>query len=489
MPLRATVIGTGYLGATQAACLAEAGLEVLGVDTDVDKIARLSKGEVPFFEPGLSELLRRHVASGRLRFTTSFEEVAEFGDVHFLCVGTPQQRDSLAADLSYLYSAVDSLAAHLRRPCLVVGKSTVPVGTAEQLAGRVSMVAPANGDVELAWNPEFLREGHAVADSLTPDRLVVGVGSELAEKMLREVYAYQIEADVPFIVTDLATAQLVKTAANAFLATKVSFMNVMADLCDASGADVVALADALGRDERIGSRYLNAGAGFGGGCLPKDIRALAARSLELGVDDAATLLGVVDDVNSRRRAQLVMLARDACGGEVSGWRIGILGASFKPESDDIRDSPALDVAAELHRQGAIVTVYDPEARDNAQAAFPELLYAETVTDAVDGAHLVMHLTEWEEFRALDPEVLGSVVDRKYVVDGRNALDPTFWRESGWTFRALGRPDGELEATGTTSAAAPVPAWKTPEKPTLPGVTVLPKQRRPEEVTFRSEEVG
>jgi UDPglucose 6-dehydrogenase len=306
--------------------------------------------------------------------------------------------------------------------------------------------------------------------------------------MLREVYAVQLEAGVPFIVTDLATAQLVKTAANAFLATKVSFMNVMADLCDASGGDVVALADALGRDERIGTRYLNAGAGFGGGCLPKDIRALAARSIELGVDDAASLLGIVDQVNRRRRAQLVMLARLACGGEVAGWRIGILGAAFKPGSDDIRDSPALDVAAELQRQGAQVTVYDPAAGDNAEAAFPELEYAETAVDAAAGAHLVMHMTEWEEFRDLDPDVLGSVVARKYVVDGRNALDPTVWREAGWTFRALGRPDGESESA-STGVAAPVPAWEKSDAPSLPGVTVLPTQRRPEEVTFRSEEVG
>jgi UDPglucose 6-dehydrogenase len=350
------------------------------------------------------------------------------------------------------------------------------------------MVAPADGDVELAWNPEFLREGQAVADSLTPDRIVVGVSSELAEKMLREVYAVQLEADVPFIVTDLATAQLVKTAANAFLATKVSFMNVMADLCDASGGDVVALADALGRDERIGTRYLNAGAGFGGGCLPKDIRALAARSIELGVDDAASFLDIVDQVNRRRRAQLVMLARLACGGEVTGWRIGILGAAFKPGSDDIRDSPALDVAAELHRQGAQVTVYDPAARHGAAAAFPELQYADTAVEAADGAHLVMHLTEWEEFRELDPDLLGSVVARKYVVDGRNALDPSVWREAGWTFRALGRPDGETDSDAE-GVAAPVPAWETPHGRSLPGVTVLPTQRRPEEVPFRSEEVG
>lgn len=485
MPLRVSVIGTGYLGATQAACLAESGLEVMGVDTDREKIAELSSGVPPFFEPGLAELTSRHVASGRLRFTTSYREAAGFGDVHFLCVGTPQLSDGLAADISHLQAAVDSLGPHLHRPCLVVGKSTVPVGTAEQLSARLNMLAPDDSVVELAWNPEFLREGQAVADSLRPDRIVVGVSSAQSETLLREVYSAQLDAGVPMMVTDLATAQLVKTAANAFLATKVSFMNVMADLCDASGADVVTLADALGHDQRIGRHFLDAGAGFGGGCLPKDIRALAARSLELGVDDAATLLGFVDEVNSRRRAQLVMLARLACGGEVTGWRVGILGAAFKPRSDDIRDSPALDVASELHRQGALVTVYDPEALATAEAEFPELGYASSAVEAVTDAHVVMHLTDWEEFRSLDPKHLSAVVSRKYLVDGRNALDPHRWRNAGWTYRALGRPAAAKDES-TIDGTAPVPAFKSDKPAGLPSVAVLPTPRRSDETTLRSE---
>ncbi|MGH3505829.1 MAG: UDP-glucose dehydrogenase family protein [Nocardioidaceae bacterium] len=487
MALRATVIGTGYLGATHAACLAESGLDVLGVDSDVEKVGLLASGAAPFFEPGLAELIKRHVATGRLRFTTSYEDAADFGDVHFICVGTPQRADGLAADVSHLYSAVDSLAPHLHRPCVIVGKSTVPVGTAEALSARVSMAAPAGDDVELAWNPEFLREGHAVTDSLAPSRIVVGLHSELAAKMLRDVYSVQIEAGVPFLVMDLATAQLVKTAANAFLATKVSFMNAVADLCDAAGGDVVALADALGRDERIGGHYLGAGAGFGGGCLPKDIRALAARAVELGVEGAAALLGVIDEINSRRRGQLVMLARLACGGEVHGWRIGVLGAAFKARSDDVRDSPALNVAAELHRQGALVTVYDPAALANAETAFPALGYASSAMEAASGAHLVMHLTDWEEFQALDPDALGSVTARRYLVDGRNALDPQRWREAGWTFRALGRPDDDRSTS--MSAPAPVPAWEPRDGEFPPGVAVLPTQRRPEEAAFMDEEVG
>jgi UDPglucose 6-dehydrogenase len=436
---RVTVIGTGYLGTTQAACLAEAGFEVLGVDTDPAKVVALSAGSVPFYEPDLPELVRRHVSTGRLRFTSSFEEAGAFGDVHFLCVGTPQHRDGLGCDLRQVEGAADALAPYLRRQCLVVGKSTVPVGTAERLARRLSRVAPADGDVALAWNPEFLREGHAVADTLRPDRIVVGVGSEIAEKVLREVYATQLKEGVPFVVTDVATAELVKSAANAFLATKLSFMNTMAELCEASGADVGALADAIGRDERIGRHYLDAGLGFGGGCLPKDIRALMARAEELGVDQAVTLLHEVDAINMRRRARMVDLAEAACGGAVLGSRICVLGAAFKPRSDDVRDSPALNVAARLQLRGAQVCVYDPAARDNAQRTFPTLDYAESVSEAAQGADLVMHLTEWQEFRDLDPEALGGVVRRKVIIDGRNVLDAQRWRQAGWTYRALGCP--------------------------------------------------
>ncbi len=439
MPRRVTVIGTGYLGVTHAACLAEAGFEVLGLDVDADKIAKLASGSVPFHEPGLAELLSRHVSTGRLKFTTSFAEAGAFGDVHYLCVGTPQRWNGLGADLGYLDEAVDALAPHLRVQCLVVGKSTVPVGTAERLAARLSAQAPANGDVELAWNPEFLREGKAVADTLRPDRIVVGVRSEIAEKILREVYATQIEDGVPFVVTDVATAELVKVAANAFLATKVSFMNAMAELCEATGADVVALRDAIGRDERIGQRYLHAGLGFGGGCLPKDIRALMAQASELGVGQAVAFLREVDTINMSRRARMVGLAQEACEGSVLGRRIAVLGASFKPDSDDVRDSPALNVAGQLQLQGANVCVYDPAARANAERVFPALHYGSSTLEAAEGAHLVMHLTEWEEFRELDPRSLDGVVARKYILDGRNALDPERWRREGWTYRGLGRP--------------------------------------------------
>ncbi|MCX5382064.1 UDP-glucose/GDP-mannose dehydrogenase family protein [Streptomyces sp. NBC_00083] len=439
MALKITVIGTGYLGATHAAAMAELGFEVLGLDVVPEKIEMLSQGRVPMYEPGLEELLGKHVAgiegaTGRLRFTTSWEEVGAFGDVHFVCVNTPQKHGEYACDMSYVDAAFGSLAPHLRDGALVVGKSTVPVGSAARLAA----VLPDG--VELAWNPEFLREGFAVDDTLHPDRLVVGVESERAEKLLREVYAGPIGEGSPFVVTDFPTAELVKTAANSFLATKISFINAMAEVCEAADGDVVKLAEALGHDERIGKKFLRAGIGFGGGCLPKDIRAFMARAGELGADQALTFLREVDSVNMRRRGHMVELAREAVGGETFlGKRVAVLGATFKPDSDDVRDSPALNVAGQIHLQGGQVTVYDPKGMDNARRVFPTLGYAPTALDAVRGADVVLHLTEWREFRDLDPAVLAGAAASRIILDGRNALDPATWRDAGWTYRAMGRP--------------------------------------------------
>ncbi|RAG87483.1 UDP-glucose 6-dehydrogenase [Streptacidiphilus pinicola] len=440
--MRITVIGTGYLGATHAACMAELGYEVLGLDIDPGKIETLSQGRTPMYEPGLDPLLEKHVASGRLRFTTDWAEAGAFGDVHFVCANTPQRKGEFACDMSYVESAFDLLAPHLRENALVVGKSTVPVGSAARLAERLAAGTPAAiaGSVELAWNPEFLREGYAVQDTLHPDRLVVGVrGGGRAEGLLRELYAPMIAAGVPFLVTDYPTAELVKTAANSFLATKISFINAMAEVCEASGADVVQLSAALAYDERIGGKFLGAGLGFGGGCLPKDIRAFMARAGELGADQALTFLREVDSINMRRRSRMVELAREQCGGGFLGRRIAVLGAAFKPNSDDVRDSPALNVAAQIQLQGGQVTVYDPKAVDNARKLFPGLSFAQSAHEAATGAHVVLHLTEWQEFRELDPMEFGSVVAERRILDGRNALDPHRWRSAGWTYRALGRP--------------------------------------------------
>ncbi|AWI29134.1 UDP-glucose/GDP-mannose dehydrogenase family protein [Streptomyces tirandamycinicus] len=444
MALKITVIGTGYLGATHAAAMAELGFEVLGLDVVPEKVATLAAGRVPMYEPGLEELLHRHVAglegsSGRLRFTTSWDELEDFGgDVHFVCVNTPQKHGEYACDMSYVDAAFASLAPRVKGGALVVGKSTVPVGSADRLARLLAEHAPEG--VDLAWNPEFLREGFAVRDTLHPDRIVVGVDGERAEKLLREVYATPIAEGSPFVVTDFPTAELVKTSANSFLATKISFINAMAEVCEAAGGDVVKLAEAIGHDERIGKKFLRAGIGFGGGCLPKDIRAFMARAGELGADQALTFLREVDSINMRRRGHMVELAREAVGGgSFLGTRVAVLGATFKPDSDDVRDSPALNVAGQIHLQGGQVTVYDPKGMDNARLVFPTLGYADSALEAVRGADVVLHLTEWREFRELDPAALGEVAFRRIVLDGRNALDGTKWREAGWTYRAMGRP--------------------------------------------------
>ena len=444
---RISVIGTGYLGATHAACLAELGFDVLGVDADPAKVAVLGTGVAPFAEPGLDALLTRHVAGGRLRFSTDLSEAARFADLHFVCVGTPQQLGGAAADLRAVFAVTDELAAHLTRDALVVGKSTVPVGTASRIRSRMAARAPVGVTAAVAWNPEFLREGHAVEDTLRPDRLVFGVADGHAEGVLRTVYAGPIADGVPVHVTDLATAELAKGAANAFLATKISFVNALAEMSDRAGADIVDLADILGADARIGRRFLDAGLGFGGGCLPKDIRALGARAAELGAPGVAALLDQVDRINLDARGRVLRLARDLAGPDLAGTRVAVLGAAFKPLSDDVRDSPALDVAGRLHAAGAAVRVYDPQANVNARSVRPELTYVAHVDAALADADLVLHLTEWPEFTDLDPGRVASLVRCRRIIDARNRLDAERWRAAGWTVRGIGRGEGAAPAAG------------------------------------------
>jgi UDPglucose 6-dehydrogenase len=434
--MQISVIGTGYLGAVHAAGMAELGFDVVGVDVDPRRIEALNAGRAPFYEPDFEPLLARHVGD-RLRFSTDYADTAD-ADVHFVCVGTPQSAEGMAADLSQVEAAVDGLIPFLKDGTVVVGKSTVPVGTAERLARRIERVKPGSVEVDLAWNPEFLREGHAVQDTLHPDRLVFGVESPRAEQVLRQVYAEALGRGTPLVVTDLATAELVKVAANSFLATKISFINAMAEICEIVGADVTQLAEAIGYDDRIGPKFLSAGVGFGGGCLPKDIRAFAARAGELGAGSSVAFLAEVDAINQRRRDRVVSLVKHELGG-VEGRRIAVLGAAFKPNSDDVRDSPALSIAGALHLAGADVSVYDPRAMPNAARVFPTLHYADSVDEAVTGADAVLHLTEWEEFRRLDPAELGEKVRRRLVVDGRNCLDREAYRAAGWTYLGLGRP--------------------------------------------------
>lgn len=436
--MRMSVIGTGYLGATHAACMAELGFDVIGVDVDAEKVAILQSGRIPFFEPDLEEVLAKNIDAGRLTFTTSIADAAAQADIHFICVGTPQQAGAYAADMSQVNGSIEAIAPFLRPDALVVGKSTVPVGTAAAIAERLKSTAAPG--VEVAWNPEFLREGFAVADTLRPDRLVVGVRSERAEDLLREAYRPLTDNGVPFLVTDFATAELVKVAANSFLATKISFINAMAEVCEAAGADVTELAEAIGYDPRIGNRFLAAGLGFGGGCLPKDIRAFMARAGELGAEEALTFLREVDQINLRRRGHTIDLALATLGGSFVGKRVTALGATFKPNSDDVRDSPALDVAVAINNAGANVVVHDPKGLANAARVYPTLTYADELDTALADAEIVLLLTEWDVYRQIDPVHAAGLVKTQSIIDARNVLDPKLWRSAGWQYRGLGRPN-------------------------------------------------
>ena len=432
--MRISVTGCGYLGAVHAAAMAQLGHDVIGIDIDEAKIAALAAGRPPFYEPGLSELLTESIATGRLRFTSDARQASE-ATVHFIAVGTPQTRDGNAADLRFVDAAVDALLPHLKPGHVVVGKSTVPVGTSSALAERIRPTG-----ARLLWNPEFLREGYAVRDTVEPDRLVYGVeaGDEASVTVLDEVYAHALEKGTPRMVTDLATAELVKVAANAYLATKISFINAMAEIAEATGADVTQLADALGYDNRIGRRFLNAGVGFGGGCLPKDIRGFTARADELGRSEALAFLKEVDAINLRRRRRVVDLATAELGGSVVGRKVAVLGVTFKPHSDDVRDSPALDVAVALKGLGANVVATDPRGIANARARHPQLEYPEETTDALREADLVILVTEWPEYTGLDPAATRELVAQAIVIDGRNALDRDAWTAAGWRYRGMGR---------------------------------------------------
>ena len=432
--VKLSVIGTGYLGATHAAAMSSLGFQVVGVDVDEEKIAKLREGKVPFFEPDLEELLQAEVGSGRLTFTTDFSAISDC-DVHFVCVGTPQKKDSLAADLTYVDASMKAVASHAKAGSLIVGKSTVPVGTADRLSRIIKEINP---DIELAWNPEFLREGFAVEDTLRPNRLVVGVTSDRAENILKEVYAPLLADNVPWIRSDLPTAELVKVAANSFLATKISFINAMAEICEAAGGDVTVLAKAIGYDPRIGSRFLQAGIGFGGGCLPKDIRAFMARSEELGARQSLEFLREIDSINLRARQRMIDLVRQDLGLDLKGKKIAVLGAAFKPDSDDVRDSPALDIAVQISEAGAEVHVHDPKAIEPARRRFPKLTYSSSIEEVASGSDAILHLTEWKMYREIDPIILKPKVKQAIVIDGRNALDRERWLSAGWKFRALGR---------------------------------------------------
>lgn len=440
---RVSVIGAGYLGATHAAAMAELGFEVVAADPDARKVAAFAEGRMPFYEPGLDQLVGRHLRDGRLRFTTDTGDAVAGADIHFVCVGTPQQLASHAANLDYVEAAVAEVARSMTHDGLIVGKSTVPVGTAARLREIVAALVPEGITAELIWNPEFLREGRAVEDTLAPDRIVLGGASPAAERLMRRLYAGPISAGTPFVSTDLPTAELVKVSANAFLATKISFINAIAEICRIAGADVTTLADAIGHDARIGRRFLNAGLGFGGGCLPKDIRALMHRAGELGAGQVVGLMQQVDEINMAQRQRVIELTLDALGGSVLNHRVGVLGAAFKPDTDDVRDSPALNVAAGLHLRGAQVAVFDPAAGESGARMFPTLTFVGDVPTAVRGADAVLLLTEWPEFATADPDQVGALVRRRVLIDARSCVDAARWRASGWRVVTLASAEPDL----------------------------------------------
>ena len=433
------MIGLGYLGATHAVVMAQLGHEVLGIEPNAQRLSALMNGKLPFYEPGLQEALTEALASGRLKFASHHNEDSSQVDLHFICVGTPQLDGSQAADTRHLYAAISDLAPWIKPGAVVAGKSTVPVGTAASL--RAELLEKSGKNVELVWNPEFLREGHALKDSLTPDRIVVGISPETSdlnpEMVLREAYSSQIEAKIPFLVVDLATSELVKVAANAFLATKISFINAVAEVAELSGANAGQLAEAIGFDERIGSKFLRNGIGFGGGCLPKDIHAFEAKASEIGAKGIVSLLQAVDSINLERRSRVIELAKKALG-DLAGKRISVLGAAFKAETDDIRESPALDVALALKAAGAKVVVHDVMALDAVRAKYADLETKDDLHEALSGADLTILTTEWKLYRELDPAVAGKLVAGKHLIDGRNYLDHDAWKKAGWSVSAMGK---------------------------------------------------
>ncbi|MFI9391714.1 UDP-glucose dehydrogenase family protein [Streptomyces bauhiniae] len=439
--MRVSVIGCGHLGIPHAAAMAELGHEVIGVDVDQAKVDRLNAGECPIYETGLPELLTRHTASGRLRFTTDISEAAGFAELHFIGVGTPIDADGRSYDTAQVFGAIRRLAPHLGRPCTIVGKSTVSVGTTAQVAALAQRLAPAGKGVEVVWNPEFLREGHAVEDTLRPDRLIAGVTTAEGEKAIRAVYAPIIDAGVPIFITDAQTAELAKGAANTYLGLKISYINAVADMCEAAGGDVARIVDILGIDPRIGSGGMRPGIGYGGGCLPKDVRAFTASARALGADAAAALLRAAEVINEQRTdVAFGLITRALDERPVSGARITVWGAAFKPGTNDVRESPALALAQTLQQAGGIVTVHDPQAVPTAMVRNPELEYTDDLAGSLDGADLVVLATEWTEYRSADPRTLAGRPANALLVDCRTTLDPEPWRAAGWTVHQLGRPE-------------------------------------------------
>ncbi len=436
------MIGSGYVGIVSGACFAEFGADVACIDVDEDKIAALQRGKIPIYEPGLEALVARNVSEGRLRFSTDLGEAVEQAGLVFIAVGTPSRRGDGYADLSYVYAAAKSLAPHLEGYTVIVDKSTVPVGTARQVQRIIKDENP-DADFDVASNPEFLREGAAIADFMRPDRVVLGVESERAERLLKELYRPLNLIETPVVVTNLESAELVKYACNAFLATKISFINEMAALCEAVGGDVHAVAKGMGLDGRIGRKFLHAGPGYGGSCFPKDTLALVRTAQEHGTP--CRIVESVVEVNAAQRARMVKKIRTAIGGDEAGKTIAVLGLTFKPETDDMRDAPAVTIIPALVERGARIHAHDPQGMDEARKVLPEeVAYFSDIYKAVDQADAVILLTEWNVYRGLDIKQLRQRMRGNAFVDLRNVYEPAVMQQAGFEYACVGRQQIAME---------------------------------------------
>ena len=439
--MRIAVIGTGYVGLVSGACFSEFGVSVTCVDTDAAKIARLRRGEMPIYEPGLEALVAANTAAGRLSFTTELLPAIEGADAVFIAVGTPSRRGDGHADLSYVFAAAAEIGRALAETraggyTVVVTKSTVPVGTGREVAAILHRVCP-NARFDVASNPEFLREGSAIEDFMRPDRVVIGADSDRAREVMRQVYRPLYLSETPMLFTDIETAELVKYAANAFLATKITFINEIADLCERVGADIQDVARGIGLDGRIGRKFLHAGPGFGGSCFPKDCQALVRTAHEAAADLA--IVETVVQVNEARKARMADKIIAACGGTVAGKTIAVLGLTFKPNTDDMRDSPSLAILPRLATAGAAIRAFDPAGIDEARNLMPELVYCDDAYDAAAGADALVLLTEWNEFRALDLARIGRLLAEPLVIDLRNIYQPAEMAAAGLSYVSIGRP--------------------------------------------------
>jgi len=432
--MRVAMIGTGYVGLVSGACFADFGHDVVCIDKDAGKIERLKKGEIPIFEPGLDDLVARNVREGRLSFTTDAAEAVRAADTVFIAVGTPTRRGDGHADLSYVHAAAEEIAGLVEGFTVVVTKSTVPVGTGDEVEAIIRKARPG-ADVAVVSNPEFLREGAAIEDFKRPDRIVVGTEDERARAVMNELYRPLFLNETPIVFTGRRTSELIKYAANAFLALKITFINEMADLCEAVGADVQQVARGIGLDKRIGAKFLNAGPGYGGSCFPKDTLALVRTAQQYGAP--TRLIETTVAVNDTRKKAMAGKVADALDGDLSGKVIGVLGLTFKPNTDDMRDAPSLDIIPALQAMGARVQAFDPEGHE-ARQLLPGVDFKASAYDAVEGADVVVIITEWDQFRALDLDRVKSLMTSPVVVDLRNIYRPDDMRARGFRYASIGR---------------------------------------------------